>query len=157
MNIPRIAIFLLFSLFNACSDSNSTPELALERFIKYRFSNSQDRRELLSQLVPPLYDQISQLDDAEFSKFSTLGGERLKKLSLKSKNCRSHGQECSIQYVLVYDTYDANKASFETETKKLAVLKRENNEWKVSSISNVKTYHESKKPVEIEATTPVKQ
>ena len=142
-----ILVFLCFLAF-ACT-KKSTPERTLQDYVDYRFNKSQEKDDLLEMTTGTLYERISIMEDEQLKNF--LKGERLQKKRLKIllKNCQD--TQCFLTYILTYSQGTENPKEFGVEVKKIAQLDKVGESWKISDVSNVKTYIEAKKDLEVSA------
>lgn len=143
-----LLVFLLSTFFAACT-KKSTPEKTLQNYVDYRFTKSQEKEDLLEMTTGSLYDRISEMEEEELKNF--LSGEALKKRRLKIllKNCQD--TKCFLTYILTYTQGAGNPKDFGVEVKKIAQLDKIGESWKISDVSNVKTYIEAKKDLEVSA------
>lgn len=144
----HISILLLaISLLTSCTKTND-PEIALKEYVDLRFSNENiSRNDVLKRTSGTLQQQISNMSDDEFTKFQT---KNLKKRAFRILSTKCAKDECFVTYSIKYDTFDNSDGKvFTSEIKKIAQLQKENNEWKIVDVNNIKTFHDSKKALEI--------
>jgi hypothetical protein len=138
-----IAIVLVGLL--SCNQQEG-PEGTLKSFINYRFSESQQKDELLSRTTGVLNEKISAMTDEEFAEFSNSSKYKKKKFKLNLSRCDKN--QCFLTYTITYDKYEGDKQTFGIEVKKIAELLLLNGSWKIVDVSNIKTFFDSKQPLE---------
>lgn len=141
-------LFLLFGLAIGCT-KKSTPEKTLKDYIDYRFSSGQDKEDLLEMTTGPLQEKISEMEEDDLKKFLEVDKLQKKKLKILLKNCQE--TECSLTYILSYSQGESRPKDFGIEVKKIAQLLKIENSWKLSDVSNVKTYIEAQKNLDVSA------
>jgi len=142
-------IILLFLLFLGACTKKSTPENALADFINYRFTGGQEKGDLLEMTEGPLKEKIESLEEKALASF--LNAKELKKRKLKVliKSCEE--ERCYLTYVLNYSQGTESPKEFGVEVKKIAQLERFDKTWKITDVSNVKTYIEGRKDLKVSA------
>lgn len=146
MKIMFIAMSLFFCLFYSCSKDSSSEEV-LKSYVKYRFSPSQSKANLLEKTTGELNFKIKNMSDEEFESFVSMEKYKMRKFEINLKRCSE--SQCYITYTLSYDQYTDGKRTFESEIKKIAEVQKTNGKWKLSDVSNVKTYIDSKEEIDI--------
>lgn len=140
-----ILFFIFFSFFSSCS-SRKNPEEVLRNYVNYRFSGHQDKDYILKQTTGPLYDSINLQNDEDFEKFCMdVKNYRKKKFSINIQECSE--THCSITYVIKYNVIKDKIKAYSIDVKKIAELELEDNKWKISDVSNIKTYIDSKQQI----------
>jgi hypothetical protein len=73
-----------------------------------------------------------------------------KNFKVKFLNSTCAGTErCNITYDLSYDVVDQNnQVQFATQVRKVAEMVSINGDWKISTVTNVKTVHEAKQAID---------
>lgn len=143
-----LSLLLTIVIFNGCT-KKSTPEKVLNDFINYRFQTSQSKDSLLDMTTEPLKERIGSLEGKELEEFLNVKDLKKKKLKILVKNCE--GQTCFLTYVLGYGQGESNPKDFGVEVKKIAKIEQIGQEWKVAEVSNVKTYIEARKELDVSA------
>ncbi|TDJ04641.1 MAG: hypothetical protein E2O68_07860 [Deltaproteobacteria bacterium] len=139
-------IKIFFLLFFVCSCmAPEGPEQALRNFINYRFSGDQTREKLLDMSAGNLQAQIEVLDEESFAKIYKVSDIKLKRVKINLKNCNE--ESCSITYTLSFSTLRKGNEIFRSEVKKIADMVKVDGSWKVSDVTNIKTYIDSKEPI----------
>lgn len=95
------------------------------------------KEEVLSYLDGELKSNVEKMGDEEFEEFTSLGEFKLKSIKINGKTCQD--SLCKINYSLHYE-----QQSSETQTKKIAELVLIEKEWRIKSITNLKTFHDLK-------------
>ena len=140
----KLLFGLLLLACISCNKGASTPEGLIKMFVKDSVSSSLDREYFETYTTGSLLNSIADLSDEELEKseLSALSGV---KVDILTKSCQS--DICNITYIVSYDTNSDTKKSFETEVKKLAEVQKVGENWKIASIKNLKTFHESLVPI----------
>ncbi|PIP92761.1 MAG: hypothetical protein COW00_05515 [Bdellovibrio sp. CG12_big_fil_rev_8_21_14_0_65_39_13] len=131
---------LIALLIFSCTKKQA-PEDVLRKYVDYRFSASQTRDGAIEMLTGELKEKLKSLSEEELKIFLNSTNMTKKSLSIQSSNCS--GDKCKIVYILKYEKSDQGKKPYVVENKKEAVLAKEEDSWKVSEVSNIKTYIES--------------
>ncbi len=137
---------LIVLVLSGCVEDN-TPENMLRDYVNYRFSKkAQSKSYLLKKTTGEMHKKIKGMNDEEFNKFAVLRNYKKRNLKILSK--RVDGDKCFITYYIKYDTFKMGQKVFTSEIKKSAKLIKLDNAWKVSNVFNIKTYHDSKNPID---------
>ena len=136
-------ILLLFLVYSCMAPEG--PEQALKNYINYRFSPDQKKEKLLDMSTGNVRAQIEVMDEDGFKKYYKTSDKVLKRVKINLKNCSE--EKCSITYTLSFATLKGKIETFRSEVKKIATLVKEDEKWKVSDVTNVKTYIDSKEPI----------
>ena len=149
MKYIAFILLLLLALMVSCR-KEKTAENALIDFISYRFQENQSRDALLEKTHGRFKDLIAGMDEVEFKKFASV--DRLQKQSFKIvlENCKA--DICFITYTLSYVDFKDDKkreAKFNIDVKKIAKIERQDENWLISDVQNVKTYINSKEKINI--------
>ncbi len=141
-------LLILLSFIFACTKQDlSTPEGAVKSYIDARFSSA-SKDKLLDLTVGQLNEDISLLEGDELDKFQSLEGYDGKGFEVTHRNCS--GSNCFITFILGFTKKDSKTVTSSSKVKKIANLEKLGNEWKVSGVTNVKTFHEMKGSIDIE-------
>jgi len=143
-------ILLVLSTLIVSCRKEKTAENALIDFISYRFQESQSRDVLLEKTRGRLKDLIASMDEVEFKKFASVDKLQKKSFNIVLENCKE--DICFITYTLSYVDFKDDKkreAKFNVDVKKIAKIERENEDWLISDVQNVKTYINSKEKINI--------
>ncbi len=136
-------VFILFVLLLASCSSKKGPEQVLADYVQYRFSQHQNKHEILQKTTGALQEQLKSQSDEEFVKF----GEKIKdfkkrKLKIHLKKCIE--ERCYLTYTVFYDIVRDGGKEFSIEVKKIATIDWNEDGWKISDVSNIKTFINSK-------------
>ena len=129
----------------ACSPSPKTPEGLLKMFVKDVSTKELSKDYYLKYTTGKLKEEIESMDEEELSQrkvFETIKGAKTKILT---QNCQQ--DSCTITYVVTYNNVKDDKTTFSTETKKIAQFSKEEDGWKISEVTHLKTFHESAEPI----------
>ena len=137
---------LLFALVG-CDKGPKSPEGMLKMYVNDLTSNEVSREYFEKYTTGPLLEKVQALSDEEFKEFIKIGKLKNAKIDISNKACT--GITCNLTYIVKYDIVEAGKQQFKTEVKKIAVLEKAEELWKISEVTNVKTYIEGSSPIEV--------
>lgn len=139
---------LLMVIVVGCSKSIKTPEGLLVKFSEDITSSNMDRDYYYEYTAGKMKEEIEALSDEDFEAYRDLSRVKNAKIEILKKNC-SDDKNCTLTYIIKYDQKGLEKegGGFKSEVKKVANLVQVEEVWKVSDVSNIKTYHESIKPI----------
>ena len=141
-----IMIFFVGLLLNSCTKKVG-PESFLKDFVKYRFTENQSVEDLLSMSAESLNERISNLSEEDKLEYLDSSKRKFGKLKIDLVSCVESKESCNITYTLSYNYMGDDKAPVLTQTKKIALLKKIDEKWKIAEVDEVKTYIEGKKPI----------
>ena len=150
--------FILFvlvaaSLLQSCFEPKlDTPEKLLQHYIYLAFADTDDK-ELEQHLSAEFLKKIKEEQAANPVGARQIAFKNLKLKSYKvlNKMCEQENI-CQLRFEVSYEEKNAksDKVDFQTETKKLAVIKQlENKEWKIDEIDHLKTLHDMKTQIDV--------
>jgi hypothetical protein len=139
--MKKIISLIFILLLTSCLDKKTTPESALNSFIKDRFSGK-SLEDLKDRITSDFYKEFTEGEnDIKESNIWVLKDQSLKKFKVLNKACEE--TSCQITYFISYFTNDGKKKAFLTETKKIAQMELKDEKWLIKSITHLKTYHDS--------------
>ncbi|MCK5884846.1 MAG: hypothetical protein KAG61_14245 [Bacteriovoracaceae bacterium] len=139
---------LVSLLIFSCSKPNN-PETVLREYVGYRFQKDQMKSKLLEMTAEQLKQSIEVMTEDEFIQFTDIAKYHKKGLRILTKKCTEI--ECYITYILKYDITNKATKSYSAEIRKVAKLTSVAGVWKVSDVNNIKTFYDSKVPIEVRA------
>lgn len=140
----RICLLALLFVFSACVSESTSPEGALKEFVEARIGNTVTRQFVLDRITGKMKQSFEVMSDDDFQKFADLRNVKQNSFKVLSKSCQDN--KCYLTYSVSYKT-DSEKASFNSEVKKIAEIVQLEGKWLISDVSNVKTYHEALDPI----------
>ena len=143
--MKMIFVVTLMMLMIACDKGAKTPEGVLTKYMTDITSKKVDREYFAKYTSGKLLETVEALSDEEFIKFVDMSKIRNPQISISNKNC--DGDKCSLTYIIKYDVVGGSTKQFESEVKKVATVEKDGEIWKISEVSNIKTYHESLVPI----------
>ncbi|MBT7766141.1 MAG: hypothetical protein HN730_03235 [Bdellovibrionales bacterium] len=149
--MARYLITLIIFIFISACNLDNSPESALRTFVSNRFAGNQSREELLDLTTGKLHQQIKGMDDTTFATFTQTSNLDSKKLKISLNTCQE--ERCFITYTLNYlqdhkrGKNRKNKSGYDIEVKKIAELHFIDGDWKIASVSNIKTSIDAKEPI----------
>ena len=141
-----ISFTLLFTL--GCFKEKGAQE-TLRGYIEGRFQGDLDRLEVSEFLNGHLKKNVLAMSDEDFEAYSDLSNLKKKKFKVTYESCSV--DKCFITYLISYDQLKDSKEFFRVDSKKIAEMTLIEEEWKIEKVTNVKSYLESKTPLNIEA------
>ncbi len=141
----KLVLILLTLFIYSCDKGPTSPEGLLKMYVQDITSKKLDRDYFNKYTTGKLLETITALDDDEFSNYVDLSKIKNPRLKISNKNCA--GNECVLTYFVKYDVNKGDNKQFESEIKKIATLVKEGESWKISEVTNVKTYHEAVTPI----------
>ena len=138
---------IILAIAIGCAKDFKNPETVLKEYVNYRFSKHQTRPKLLKYSTAFLYQSIEEMSEGDFNKFKNTGTYKKRKFKINLKKCSDN--QCHITYTVVYDITKKNNLLYSVEVKKIAELHKVSNSWKIASVSNVKTFLDSKTPIDL--------
>ena len=139
-----ILAFLL--LMTGCAKKDSS-EAVLKSFIGDFFSQKMTKSRYLDYLAGPLYERIEPMSDDEFDNFISGDDFKMRKFKILLKSC--NGDQCNLTYILKYVQNTSSKNKYLVDVKKIARLDKIDGDWKIVSITNAKTFIDSKNVIQI--------
>ena len=135
-------LYLLSLFFLTSCNNRTTPEEVLANYVQYRFSPNQTKQGLLQKLSGDMYDNISAMNENEFSEFTQMSKYKKKKFKINTQKCSS--DQCLITYTVQYEVLAQDgKSNFIAEVRKTAEINHFDGKWKISAINNVKTFFDA--------------
>lgn len=144
MMIRLLLAVFTFSLIG-CSPSPKTPEGLLRMYVHDVTTKKVGKDYYLKYTAGELRSDVEALAEDELEKRSYLDNVINTKVDIINENCRV--ETCVLTYVVKYETKSGEKSTFAAETKKLAEFIKEDKEWKIASVTNLKTFFEAKEPI----------
>ena len=137
---------MCFFVLASCTKGVDTPEGLLVKFTKDVTTKNMDKDYYLKFTTGKLNKKIEELSDEEFEEYRDLRKVANPKIDVLKKNC-SGDDKCSLTYIVKFDYAAKTDGAFKTEVKKVANLELVEKEWKIEDVTNMKTYHEAKTPI----------
>jgi hypothetical protein len=144
----KLLLLTLTLLFTVGCFKEKGAQETLRAYIEGRFQGSLDRLEVSEFLSGHLKKNILEMSDEDFEKYSNLSNLKKKKFKVTYESCSL--DKCFITYLISYDQLKDSKDFFRVDSKKIAEMTKIEDEWKIEKVTNVKSYLESKEPLNIE-------
>jgi hypothetical protein len=141
-----IRIFLALLFIVGCSKSAQSPEELLTNILEERQKGPLSREFVMDHTTGELRDNFKEIPAEQFPLIVFGGKHSNGKLKVLRKNC--NGDKCILTYLVSFDT-KLTGAEFSSSVKKIAQIIKEDGEWLLSDVTNVKTYHEAKNAIDI--------
>jgi len=139
---------IIMVLMSCTKDDAKTPEGLLTMFAKDITTKKLDKEYFDKYTSGKMLESIEQLNEEEFEKFSNLSNIKDPKITISKKNCSD--DKCTLTYIVKYDHHVDKAKEFESEVKKLATVIKDGETWKIEEVTNLKTFHEAIKPIEVQ-------
>lgn len=137
----RLLLATLLLISFGCQKKNNTAEEALHNFIDLHVGKTIKREKLATLITGKLLEQLEALPPEEFEELVDM--RNIKKGSVKIVTRTCSDVKCTLTYTISYSTMSDNKKVYDTEVRKIAEIERVGDEWLISDVSNIKTYHDS--------------
>ena len=144
MKLVFLSMFLV--MFISCDKGAKTPEGLLKMYVNDLTSNASISKDYFEKYTTgKLWESVVDLDEESFKKFISMSKVKNAKVQVSNKNCVA--SQCTLSYIVKYDTVEESKKTFKSEVKKVAILVQEGEFWKISEVSNIKTFIEASVPI----------
>ncbi len=134
--------FILLLVLGSCM-KKSGPDEILQNYINDRFSKELEKEDFKDYFAGELLEELEGLDAKVIGDLNEVQKAKKKRLAIDFKRCDD--DKCFITYTLSYDS-TANAADSETKVvvkvKKIAELRRLENEWRIFGITDIKTFYD---------------
>lgn len=145
MRVFVLFIFLISLV--ACDKGAKSPEGLINMYVKDLTTSKVDKEYFKKYTTGKLWESVEGLEDDEFKKFIDLSKVKNPRVKILNKNCVV--ETCTMTYIVKYEVHLDKKDKFASEVKKIAILLKEGEDWKISEVTNVKTYLEAKTSIEV--------
>lgn len=140
-SVFKSSIFvILISVFLVSCQKKNGAESTLMDFINYRFTSGQTKEKLLEYTAGKLHSLIEGMTEEEFEQFAKMEAAKKRKVEINFKNCEE--EVCYLTYTVSYSSDVGGKEAFKVDAKKIAELRKSQDEWKVADVSDIKSYYE---------------
>lgn len=147
MSSKNTIMLTILVILLSCTKSANTPEGLLKMYVNDITSSKVDKDYYLKYTTGRLKESISSMSDEEIESLSK--ASKLSKVRVEIVKSLCQEVKCSITYIISYKSETSDSVTFSTEVKKIAQLVKEEEQWKIESVVNSKTYHESEKAIDI--------
>lgn len=133
--------------FMSCQRA-SDPELVLREYIESRFDGTLGRNRLINMTTGDLRGELEQMSEEDIAYYLAMDAYQLRRMRVERKVCDE--QECFITYTIRFDQFRLDNLKdrvFEAEVRKIAKLERESSGWKISDVSDVKTFYRANEAI----------
>ncbi|MEX1099337.1 MAG: hypothetical protein WEB87_02855 [Bacteriovoracaceae bacterium] len=134
-------VYFALLVFYGCSPSPETPEGLLRMYVNDVATKKVGKDYYLKYTAGALRESAEAAEEEALSQRNFLDKVSKVKVDVLNKNCQE--KSCVLTYIVSYKTIEKDKEKFSTETKKLAEFVKEEGDWKISNVTNLKTHHES--------------
>lgn len=143
--LKLLPLLLVLLGFFSCTKKMG-PEETLREFVKLSITGKMDRSALLDSTTNPLRAELEVLGDEEMAKYLKIEGASRDSFRVNLSNCQE--DTCFLTYTLKYEQSKDGVKTFDIELKKMAELKKVEQNWLLADITDIKTYYEAQQPIE---------
>ena len=142
-----VLLLVLLVFFVSCDKGAKTPEGLLNMYVQDLVNKNVDKEYFEKYTTGKLWDSVAELSEEEFKDFIKTGSLKNPRIDISNKSCL--GSQCTLTYIIKYDVNKDDKRAFKSEVKKVATLVKDGEFWKISEVSNVKTFIEAEQGIDI--------
>ena len=132
-------------LIVACTKGATTPEGLIRTFVNDVSTKKMDIDYFEKFTTGELLESIQTVGVENYENDTRMKSVTGAEVEILSKNCES--STCIVTYIVKFNTKNPDEGKFKSEIKKIAEVKREGDFWKLSKVTNLKTFHESYKAI----------
>lgn len=141
-NLVSLALVLMVV---SCTKGAKSPDGLVKVFAKDIATKKLDMDYYEKFTTGEMWAQIQEMGEEDFSKNTRMVNVTDVKIRILSKTCES--SNCVVTYTAKYKTKNSEEGEFESEVKKIAEVQQDGEYWKMAKVTNLKTFHESNKPI----------
>lgn len=141
----RYLLFAIFILAVGCVKPGG-PESVLKEYVNKRFQNEVSKEDFKEYFEGEILEELENIDQKTVGDLNQINESKSKKLEIEFKRCDE--DKCFLTYSISYSTAaSANQMSTDVhvKVKKIAELRKFENKWKISGITDIKTYYDFSK------------
>ena len=139
----RLFIALLFLMALTSCEKKRPAEAVLRKYVHYLFSDSRTLEGTKGFTTSFLAEKMSKMSAEDFSDYSQeMKSVSKRKFKVNLVKCRE--DECYITYTIIYKMLSPGPSLGEVEVKKIAQMKNIEGIWKISAVTNIKSFYEMK-------------
>lgn len=136
----QFSLFAIFLSLSACQTEHS-PESGLRSYITYANTGNATKEGFIERSTGDLRATLETMDEEQFETFAEQMKHSIQKdFDINKKNCQE--LKCFITYTIEYDAQSEGESVYRVDVRKIAELVKEDEEWKIASVENVKSYYE---------------
>ena len=129
----------------ACTKGATTPEGLIRAFVDDVSTKKMDLDYFEKFTTGELLESIQTIGIENYENETRMKRVTDAKVEILSKNCEA--SKCIVTYIVKFKTKNQDEGKFQSEVKKIAEVQREGEFWKLSKVTNLKTFHESFKAI----------
>lgn len=141
----KLVLIMMIIISVGCTKGAKSPEGLIQMMAKDLATKKLDMDYYEKFTTGAMLEQIKDLGEEQFEKNTRMVNVSDVKVSILSKTCES--DKCVVTYSAKYKTKNSDEGKFESEVKKIAEVKKEEEFWKLVKVTNLKTYHESSEAI----------
>jgi len=143
--------FKLLILIVACSKGPNTPEGVIQAFVQEITKDNKSVENLKNYVTGDFLIYLNDIPPEENDVFTSLDTNKNFKVKFLKSTCAGP-ENCNITYDMSYDVVDqSGKVQFATQVRKVAEMINVEGQWKISTVTNIKTVHEAKQAIDATA------
>jgi hypothetical protein len=151
--MKKLIYLMSFVVVFGCTKGADTPEGLIKTFVKDVATKKIDREYYQKYTTGKFLAVVEDQTDEELEKNTRMSGVKKVKVKVLSKNC--DGPKCIVTYTVSYTTETKEDSNFKSVVKKIAEVIKVEDYWKLANLRNLKTFHESTKPIGVTSDGPI--
>lgn len=141
----KLAYLILMFVIISCSKRAKSPDGLIKMFAKDLATKNLDMDYYEKFTTGDMFSNIQKLGEEEFEKNTRMHNVTDVKIKILNKTCED--QKCVVTYIAKFKTKNNDEGKFDSVVKKIAEVHQDGEYWKVAKVTNLKTFHESIKPI----------
>lgn len=141
----KLVCLIIVLVVASCTKGAKSPDGLVKKFAQDIATKNLDMDYYEKFTTGEMLKEIQELGEENFEKNSRMANVTNVKVRILSQTCES--DKCVITYNVKYKTKNSDEGKFDSEIKKIAQVHKEEEFWKMSKVTNLKTFHESTKPI----------
>jgi hypothetical protein len=144
-------IMAILILIMACTKGINTPEGVIQAFVQEITKENKSIDNLKNYVTGDFLVYLNDIPAEEKDVFASLDTNKNFKVKFLKSTCAGP-ENCNITYDMSYDVVDqTGKVQFATQVRKVAEMINLEGQWKISTVTNIKTVHEAKQAIDATA------
>lgn len=139
-SVIQVVLFGTIFIFVGCQRDH-TPESDLRSYVNYASSGNATKAGFIERSTGDLRATLETMDEEQFETFAEQMKHSVQKdFDINKTNCQE--LKCFITYTIEYEAESDEKPIYRVDVRKVAEMVKEDEEWKIASVENVKSYYE---------------
>lgn len=136
---------ICFIFLVSCTKGAKSPDGLIKMFAKDVATKKLDMDYFEKYTTGDMLAAIQDIGLEDFEKKTRMVNVSGVKIDILNKNCEN--AKCIITYLVKFKTKNKEEGKFGSEVKKVAEVIQDEEFWKLSKVTNLKTFHESTKAI----------